>query len=90
MLFTILAGGAAIATGITGLVKGAKGVQNTKEANRVQERAEDILASAKKKISLQKEETNKAIQELGKIKVEIWSEEIKDFVDIYSEIKNIE
>ena len=77
------------AAGATGLAKGAKGVADSSKANRIQEEAERLLRKAEREVGSIREETNGAIQELGRIKAETYATELKDFVACFSQIKHI-
>lgn len=82
--------GVAGLAGATGAVKGVKGIIDSSEANDVQERAEGILDEAKEKIEKAKKSTNKAITDLGKVKLNTSANELHDFVECFSKIKNVE
>ena len=77
------------AAGATGVVKGAKGVADSSKANRIQEEAERLLRKAEREVGSIREETNGAIQELGRIKAETYATELNDFVTCFSQIKHI-
>lgn len=90
MAIPIIFGVIAAVTGVAGATKGVKGAIDTKEANDVQERAERILNSAKNRMEKTRKSTTTSIEELGKTKLKAYGEEIKDFVEIFSKIKNVE
>ncbi|MGL6098759.1 MAG: hypothetical protein ACRC0G_03930 [Fusobacteriaceae bacterium] len=81
--------GAAVATGVVGAAKGVKGVVDSNEADEVFQKAEIILNSSKEKIEKQKKNVLKSLENLGKKKIEIGSEELTQFVSEFSKIKNI-
>lgn len=81
--------GAAAATGVVGAAKGVKGAIDTREANEVQERAENILKEAQNLIESQRSKTSKDIQNLGELKLNICSYQINTFVEEFSKIKNV-
>ncbi len=82
--------GVGIAAGAAGVAKGVKGAIDTSDAKDTQERAETVLWVAKGSIENQKNETSKAIELLGKMKVDILANEINKFVIEYQKIKNVE
>lgn len=85
--FLIMA--AAIGTGVVGVGKGVKGVLDSSEADDVQRRATGIVETAKEEVAQAKESVKKDIENLGKTKLEISAKEIKEFVDCFSQIKNV-
>ena len=85
--FLIMA--AAIGTGVVGVGKGVKGVLDSSEADDVQKRATGIVETAKEEVAQAKESVKKDIENLGKTKLEISAKEIKEFVDCFSQIKNV-
>lgn len=90
MAIPIIFGGIAAVTGVVGAAKGVKGALDTKEANEVQQRAERRLKIAQSKVEKSKAETNKAIQSLGEEKLHVCANQVNEFVDVYSKIKNVQ
>lgn len=90
MPIPFILGGIAAATGIAGAAKTAKGVKDAKLANDLAERAERRMQSAQHKINRAKEKTTATIQELGKLKIKACANQISEFVEIYSKIKNVQ
>ena len=89
MAIPLLFGVIAATTAAVGLGKGVKGAIDTKEAMGVQERAEDILNRAQSNIEKIKNDTNEVIQQLGRAKLQSSANELKTFVDIFSQIKSV-
>lgn len=81
--------GTAVATGVVGAAKGVKGVIDSNEADEVFERAEIILENSKQKIEKHRKNALKSLEDLGKKKIEVASEELTQFVNEFSKIKNI-
>ncbi len=90
MAIPIIFGVIAAVTGVAGAAKGVKGAIDTKEANDVQERAERILNNAKNRMERTRKSTTTSIEELGKTKLKAYGEEIKEFVEVFSKIKNVD
>lgn len=90
MPIPIIIGGIAAVAGIgSAVVSGIKGRSTTNEAKAVQAKATDIINCAKDNINSSKAKVFKSIQELGNSKVDIASDEISDFISVYSRIKSI-
>jgi hypothetical protein len=85
----ILGGIALLAAGF-GAKKGYDAYEDYDIASNYNEKAEIIYNKAKKDLELKKEETNKLLEELGKLKVSIYEGSLMDFIDIFEEIKNID
>lgn len=89
MSISLILGATAVAAGLTGLKKGADGIRDSQEAEEVQEKAQTILDSAKRRMEKNKTLTSDAIKELGKEKLQAATIELKDFVENFSKIKNV-
>lgn len=90
MAIPAILGGIAAIAGAAGVVAGVAGLADNSEANKIQAEAEKRLTKAQKNIEVAKEETNRSIQELGKLKLQVYSGQINEFVDLFSQIKNIQ
>lgn len=82
--------GAAIALGGYGVKKGVDAKDDFDSAERWNKKAQNIYDEAQKKLEDKKESTNKSLEELGYLKASIYNETLKDFIDIFKEIKNID
>lgn len=82
--------GALAAAGLTGTAKGVKGAIDTKEAHNIQGSAEKRLRTAQSQINAIREGTNSSIQELGKLKLQVYANQINEFVEVYSKIKDVQ
>jgi hypothetical protein len=82
--------GAALAAGAYGVKKGidAKRDYDTAESNN--SAARRSYREAQERLNDAREETNKKIEQLGALKIDIYSTSLKDFVDTYSKIKNVD
>lgn len=67
-----------------------KGIRNGVKSTQVQNRAEIIVDVAERKMQKAKTATNSAIQDLGRLKLQIYGTDIKEFVDIFSRIKEVD
>ncbi|MDC4368225.1 hypothetical protein OHV40_18810, partial [Acinetobacter baumannii] len=81
MPLPIVLWGAAAALGATGVFKGAKAVGNMKEAKAIGENAQSIYDEALEHLEHQKEETNTKLEELGRLKLSIFTHQIKHTID---------
>lgn len=90
MAIPIIFGAAAAVAAAVGVAKGVKGVVDSNEANEIQKEVNGILSKSKDSFNKVKESTTIEIQELGKIKIESFANEIKDFIETFSKIKNAE
>lgn len=85
--FLILGG--AILTGGYGLKKGLDAIETSDKAEEVQKNAEKIYEDAKNKMQRKKNSVANSIKSLGEIKLKSASNEIKEFADEFSKIKNL-
>lgn len=88
MPLPIVLWGAAAALGATGVFKGAKAVGNMKEAKQIGENAEVTYDEALNHLEQKKEETNTQLEELGRLKLSIFTRQIKHTIDVIKKSKN--
>jgi hypothetical protein len=88
MPLPIVLWGAAAALGATGVFKGAKAVGNMKEAKEIGENAQANYDEALNSLEQKKEETNTKLEELGRLKLSIFTHQIKHTIDVIKKSKN--
>lgn len=81
--------GGAILTGGYGLKKGLDAMETSDKAEEVQKDAEKIYEKSKKKMQLKKDKVASGIKTLGELKLKSASNEIKEFAEEFSKIKNL-
>ncbi len=64
-------------------------VKKNKEANNTIQNAQSKYDSAQRRMEKQRKWTSNQLEELGTLKLEIWSEDIKEFIDVYQFFKEI-
>ncbi len=84
----IIAGVALAAAGY-GAKKSYDAYEDNSTANRYNERAKKMYDDAQSDLNLERKNTNTKMEELGALKLKIYQNSVKDFVDIFSLIKNI-
>ena len=89
-LIPIILGALAVGTATGGVIKGTKAIKDNNKANDVNERAQDIFNSAKRKLENARTVTGKSLKTFGKKKVECCASTVKTFLKLYNQIKNIE
>lgn len=90
MAIPIIFGAIAAAAAAGGIASGAKGVKDSKTANRVQGEANAILKKEQDSIEKTKATATAAIKRLGELKLKASSQGIGVFVDLFSQIKDVE
>lgn len=90
MPIPLLIGGAALLTGAFGIKKGLDAREDMEEAQDLLDCAKDMSAEAESSIEKSRKGTAKAIEKLGKTKIEILSTSMNDFVKEFSKIKNVD
>ncbi|TYA06656.1 hypothetical protein [Vibrio cholerae] len=81
--------GAAIVAGGYGVKKGLDAKDDFDTAKTVNNRAQALFDNAKSALEVERESTQKAMEDLGRVKYRIYDESIIPFVDTFSKIKNI-
>ncbi|MCZ3008653.1 hypothetical protein OW701_04590 [Acinetobacter baumannii] len=88
MPLPVILWGAAAALGATGVFKGAKAIGNLKEAKEIGNDAESKYGLALDKLEKKKEKTNSALEELGRLKLNIFTRQIKHTIDVIKKSKD--
>ena len=87
MPIPFLIGGAAVALGATGLVKCAKALSDMSDAEDIGSRAERKHRNKLKEVDEARQNTNNELARLGKLKIDIFSNQIKHVVDVVEKSK---
>ena len=90
MPIPLLIAGAAAVAGTTGVVKGAKAVQNYAEAEEMLKKASTLCEDAKNDLEKQKNKTTNGLKKLGQIKIDAWASGMETFVSEFEYFKNIQ
>lgn len=91
MPIPIILGGIALAAAAGyGAKKGYDAIGDKKIADNINNEAKNIFDNARNELTKLKEETNIDLKKLGNLKMSIYQETLVDFIDIFSEIKNID
>jgi hypothetical protein len=85
----ILIGGAAIA-GIIGAKKGYDAYKTNEKAETVTNEASEIFEKAKQRLENNKEQTGNSLSDLGRLRLDVWDEDMENFVTLFERIKNVE
>lgn len=81
--------GLALGAGVFGIKKGMDAKEDMDRASTINERANRIAKQAEEILKSQREDTQNTIGNLGRTKIDILSTSIKDFVDDFRKIKNV-
>ncbi|MDC5130539.1 hypothetical protein NRA09_16550 [Acinetobacter baumannii] len=87
MPLPVILWGAAAALGATGVFKGAKAVGSLKEAKEIGNEAESKYNLALYELEEEKDKTNSALEELGRLKLNIFTHQIKHTIDVIKKSK---
>ena len=90
MPIPFILGGAALLLGGYGIKKGIDAKDDFDEAKRYNEKAKNIYNKAKEKLENDRNRTNSHLESLGKLKLSIYEGSLNDFVNLYSQIKNVD
>ena len=89
MPIPFLIAGVAVAAGAYGVKKGVDAKADFDRAKKYNKKAERIYNEAKEQLEIKRESTNSHLEKLGKLKVSIYEGSLANFVDIFSQIKNV-
>ncbi len=90
MAVPFILGGLALATGIFGAKKVYDGYQDMREAEELGTDAKAIFNYAKRNLDVARKNAKQALENLGNAKLHIHQNSFKEFIDIFSELKNVE
>ena len=77
-------------SGFLGTAGTVSAIEKTNKCTAVQRSADDILRRANENMEYYRTSTKSHLEALGKTKLTIAADELKDFVDIFSKLKNVE
>lgn len=80
----------AAATGLVGVGKSVKAVVDTHDANKTNEKANDIVNAAKNNLEEHRRRCGNNLKKLGKTKVTILDSSVNDFIKYFGQLKNVE
>lgn len=86
----VLLGLAAAGTALFGAKKMMDSSSNNNRAKELQVDARNIYDSAKNILEQNRVRTNEMLEELGKTKINVWANEMGDFINIFSQFKNVQ
>lgn len=90
LLVPIALGATAVGSALFGAKKGYDAYQDYSEASDTNNEAVSIYNDATEKLNEKRKKTNKFLEKIGNLKIKIYKESLEDFVDIFSDIKNID
>ena len=82
--------GVAAATGATGIGKSAKAFVDIKKAKKINMNSEERLETAGERLNQLRTQCGESLEALGKEKIAVLSGSLKDFVESFSMIKNVD
>ena len=82
--------GVAAATGATGIGKSAKAFVDIKKAKKINMNSEERLETAGERLNQLRTQCGESLEVLGKEKIAVLSGSLKDFVESFSMIKNVD
>ncbi len=90
MALPIVLGGAAAVSALYGTKKGYDAYSDTKKAKELQEAAEKTVENAEESLDSEREETKDRLEALGRLKLEVWDEQVGKFIAGFEKLKNVE
>ena len=90
MPIPFILGGIAAAGGLFGAKKMKDSYDNNQEAKEICEDAQDLFDRAKNRLENQRNKTNSTLERLGTTRINIWSQEMHDFVTVFNKFKDLQ
>ena len=82
--------GIGAAAGALGIGKTVKASMDQKEANKTNERADDVIRDASNKIETARKKCGASIENLGKCKIKVLDNSIKPFINEFEKLNHVE
>lgn len=76
--------------GVAGIYKAGKAISDNNTASSVNEKAQRIAKSAETKLETSRERCQESLQNLGQKKADILDKNVKNFIDVFRTIKNVD
>ena len=89
-LIPIIFGTITLVTGGAGVAKGVKAVMDNNEANDINENAQNIIDNAQGELKTARDNTSKALTQLGNKKIDICDKHLAHFIASFEKLKNVE
>lgn len=89
MAVPFIIGGAAAVLGVTGVKKAIDASDTIEEAKNINQEAQNIVDNTNNNIKTARESTNSKLVSLGRKKISIMTNGIRDFVEEFSKIQNV-
>ncbi len=90
MVLPFILGAAAITAGVTGIIKGIEAGSDNSKAEELQKEAQAIYKRTELDLKYVRQTTIQSLENLGKLKLEVWDRQLGRFVQLYEQLKNIE
>lgn len=90
MPIPIILAGAALAAGAFGVKKGVDAYNDNTRASDLQTEARQLFEGAQQQLELSRTQTSETLDELGKLKLEVWEKQLGRFVQLFGQLKNVE
>ena len=87
MPIPVIIGGAAVASGVAGVKKGLEGKKNFDKAKKIGKKAEKKFKRTKSKYERVADSLESSSAKLGKLKLKIQANELKEFAELYSQLE---
>ncbi|SDW42177.1 hypothetical protein SAMN05421781_1360 [Marinococcus luteus] len=90
MPIPFIAAGAAAVSAVAGTRSGWKSLKDSKEAKLTKEETESIVETAENDLDVEREMTHLNLEALGKNKIEVLTFSVKDFIENFEKLKNVD
>lgn len=90
MAIPLLFGAAAILASGYGLKKGVKATQKNSEAKNINNKAKALIDNYTEILEQARKTANNELNDLGELKIDIYNSTLKNFVNVFKRIKNVE
>ena len=90
MVLPFILGTAAISAGVTGIKKGIDSVSDNSKAKQLHEDTKLAYEITEHTLKCRRHNTTESLEKLGKLKLNVWNQQLGRFVRLYEQLKNVE
>ncbi len=90
MVLPFILGAVAIGAGLVGVSEGVDAASDNEKAKQIQEKALERYKRRKDRLDYLRQNTTESLEELGKLKLDVWDRQLGRFVELFEQLKNVE
>ena len=90
MVLPFILGAVAIGAGLVGVSEGVDAASDNEKAKQIEEEALERYKRRQDRLEYLRQNTTESLEELGKLKLDVWNQQLGRFVQLYEQLRNVE